>query len=127
MRERAVDWDTAAWLVWRLERNGCDARCIIGLTPYGPQTRFMYDGQLIAEYLFDSWSEASAWSSQRRSELESEGWMVDSSSLGRRATGTLDMSDDVAMGLERLHVVARSERRPPTTRIQARLNGRRVQ
>jgi hypothetical protein len=124
MHERRVDWKTAAWLLWRLERGGRDIQCVLGLVPpYGLQARFVFDGRLLSEYLFANWAEASAWSRQRRSELEADGWIFDPSSLQRRAAGEQHMSAGAAMSVQPLNLVGRGER--PTPGIEAQVHDRR--
>ncbi len=124
MHERRVDWKTAAWLLWRLERGGRDIQCVLGLVPpYGLQARFVFDGRLLSEYLFANWAEAAAWSRQRRSELEADGWIVDPSSLPLRTAGEQNMSAGAAMSVRPLNLVSREGR--PTPRIDAHIHDRR--
>ena len=80
MQERRSNWQTAAWSLWTLQRHGREVQCIVGLGANGFQTRFVYNGQLISEYMSDNWLEAARLASERRNELEAEGWMSD----GRR-------------------------------------------
>jgi hypothetical protein len=82
MFERRFNWQTAAWLLWRLERHGQNIQCIIGLQPHGFQGRYVCNGRLLYEYMFETWAEAASWARQRRLDLEAKGW-IDATSLQR--------------------------------------------
>ncbi len=110
MHERRVDWKTAAWLLWRLERGGREVQCILGLVPYGLQARFVFDGRLLSEYLFNNWAEASAWAHHRRSEFEADGWSLDPSSPQLTTAGDENVGAGAEMSVQHLHLVGRQER-----------------
>jgi len=78
MIEQVTVGKTRAWLLWRLKREGRDVQCLVGLMPRGFQTRFVHDGRLLSEYMFDNWASAWACARQRRLELETDGWIVES-------------------------------------------------
>jgi hypothetical protein len=74
MLERRTNWQSAACWRWRLEHDGHEFQCVIGLEQHGFQARFLFNGKLLSEYMFGSWAEASSFAGQRRSDFESKGY-----------------------------------------------------
>jgi len=74
MLERRTNWQPGTWL-WRLEHDGHEFQCVIGLEEHGFQARFLFNGRLLSEYMFGGWAEALAFAGQRRSTLESKGYL----------------------------------------------------
>lgn len=74
MLERRTNWQPSTCL-WRLEHDGHEFQCVIGLEGHGFQARFLFNGKLLSEYMFGSWAEALAFAGQRRSRLESKGYL----------------------------------------------------
>src|SRR5258706_13658681 len=69
------DWQTEEWLVWRLNGHGKSIQCVIGLLPNGFQGRYLCNGSLLYEYMFDSWTEAFSWACEKRNGFVSRGWI----------------------------------------------------
>ncbi len=76
MIERRTNWQPAAWSLWRLEHDGHDVQCVIGLVPHGFQTRFLHNGKLLSEYIYPSWSGAFALADARRVDFETRGYQA---------------------------------------------------
>ncbi len=74
MLERRTNQQSGAWL-WRLKHDGHEFQCVIGLEGHGFQARFLFNDKLLSEYMFGSWAEALAFAGQRRSRLESKGYL----------------------------------------------------
>ena len=89
MLERRTNGQAGAWL-WRLRHDGHEFQCVIGLEEHGFQTRFLFNGKLLSEYMFGSWAEASAFAGQRRLNLESKGYME--SAMKRRLPVRIDVA-----------------------------------
>lgn len=90
MLERRINRQSDAWL-WRLRHDGHEFQCVIGLDEHGFQTRFLFNGNLLSEYMFGSWAEASAIARQRRNNLESKGYL--DSVMRRRQPVRIELAD----------------------------------
>jgi hypothetical protein len=72
--ERRTDWQSALRWQWRLKHGRHEFQCLIAPETPGFQVRFLFNGRLFSEYMFGSWSDASAFAGQRRSDFESRGY-----------------------------------------------------
>lgn len=60
--------------MWRLQRDGHEARCLLAVVPVGMETRVLFDGHFLYSYQFGRLHEALAWAETRRALMAGEGW-----------------------------------------------------
>ena len=60
--------------LWQLQQRRDDVKCFVEWTPYGPEARYVLNGQVLISRRFETLAEVLDWATIKRDELESEGW-----------------------------------------------------